>query len=51
MSTRRLMRRLTVPVSGWRDVCVADIAWALLLSALSVMSIIGLTDATNDGEA
>ncbi len=43
------MRQLTEPVFGWRDVGVADIAWALLLSALGVTSIAGLTNSTNDG--
>ena len=38
-----------MPVFGWRDVGVADIAWALLLSALGVTSITGLTNSTNDG--
>ena len=49
VSTRGLIRRLTAPVFGWRDVGVADIAWALLLSALGVTSIAGLTDSTNHG--
>ncbi len=40
---------MTAPVFGWRDVGVADIAWALLLSALGVTSIAGLTDSTNHG--
>jgi signal transduction histidine kinase len=38
-----------MPVFGWRDVGVADIAWALLLSVLGVTSITGLTNSTNDG--
>jgi signal transduction histidine kinase len=51
VSTLRLTRRLTGPVFGWRDVGVADIAWALLLSALGVISITGLTNPTNHGGA
>ncbi len=43
------MRRLTAPVFGWRDIGVADIAWALLLSALGVTLIIGLTSSSNHG--
>lgn len=45
----RLTRRLTAPVFGWRDVGVADIAFAFVLSAFGVTSIIGLTDASNHG--
>ena len=42
-------RWLTAPVFGWRDVGVADIAWALLLGALGVTSITGLTHSANHG--